>query len=187
MNYTKRVKELNQTFKEILDKCPELTFIGNPILRQRTDDVILEEGIKIASKLKKTLETYRDITGFGRGLAAPQIGESKSVFVTYVGEKFNTYINPRIIGNSSKLNYYRENCLSCGFVSVDVRRPISIIIEYTNEEGKLQKENLDSFSARLIQHEYDHLIGIVNVDKAEQNSIDFMINDPLKEILRDDK
>lgn len=187
MGHTKRVQELNQTFEKILEQCPELTFIGDTVLRNKTSDVSVEEGIVIGEKLKTTLANYRAITGFGRGLAAPQIGESKSVFVTFVADVFKTYINPKIIDTSSQHNFYRESCLSCGYLSVDVKRPISITLEYIDEQGIVHKELLDSFSARLIQHEYDHLQGIVNVDKVEPSSINFALNDPLKEQLRNER
>ena len=185
MNHIQRLQELNQTFDKVLDACSELVFIGEPVLRQKTAEVSVEEGIELGEKLKITLGRYRGIAGFGRGLAAPQIGESKAVFITYVDDVFKTYINPKIIQESSETNFYRETCLSCGFMSVDIQRPASIVFEYTDEDGITQKEELDSFSARLIQHEYDHLEGIVNVDKAEPSSINFMFDDPLKEELRD--
>ena len=179
-----RIKELNQTLGLVLGECPELTYIGNPILRKPTEEVSSEEARIISEKLQVTLKKYRDISGLGRGLAAPQIGESKSVFVTYVGDAFKTYGNPKITKISLETNMYRESCLSCGFLSVDIRRPASVTIEYTNEDGEIICEDLTSFSARLVQHEYDHLLGIVNIDKAEPGSIDFMLNDPLKEEIR---
>jgi peptide deformylase len=187
MDYTNRIKELNQTLAKILEECPEFVYIGNPLLRQKTEEVSLEEGIILGNKLKTTLERYRKIAGFGRGLAAPQIDEVKSVFVTFVGDKYKTYINPKIIEKSSETNFCRESCLSCGFLSVDVKRPESIALEYIDDQGVKQNELLDGFSARLIQHEYDHLQGIVNIDKAEPSSINFMINDPLKEQIRNSK
>lgn len=185
MNHNHRIKELNETFKQILEQCPELTFVGDSVLREPTVQVSLEDGLQIAEKLKATLLTYRSIAGFGRGLAAPQIGESKSVFVTYAGDVFKTYINPKVIQFSNEQNFYRESCLSCGYLSVDVKRPSSLTIEYMDEEGNMHQDVLNSFSARLVQHEYDHLLGIVNIDKAEPSSITFMINDPLQEKIRE--
>jgi len=182
---TSKLKKLSDTFGKILKEIPEFTYIGNMILRQKTAKVDLQEGISIGSRLKITLEKYRNIAGFGRGLAAPQIGENKSVFVTFIDDKFKTYINPKIMNPSEKSNLYRETCLSCGFLSIDVKRPESVTIEYLNENGENIREEVGSFIARLLQHEYDHLKGIVNIDKAEPASIEFMINDPLKEQLRE--
>jgi peptide deformylase len=179
-----KIKQLNERFSKILEECPELVYIGGPVLRSKTEEVGLEEGLEIAERLKKVLRVYRGITGIGRGLAAPQVGLSKAVFVTYVGDVFKTYLNPKILIQSEGMNFYRESCLSCGYLSVDVKRPESIEIKYLNEAGELIHEKADSFLARLLQHEYDHLEGIVNIDKAEPASIEFAINDPLKEELR---
>ncbi len=101
MNQNQKILELNDTFKKVLEVCPEIVYMGDDVLRKKTDVVSLEEGLQISEKLISVLKRYRDITGFGRGLAAPQIGESKSVFVTYVGDQFKTYINPRITKTSS--------------------------------------------------------------------------------------
>ncbi len=179
------VKQLVDNFKKILEECPEVVYVGDRILRQKTMEVTLEEGLEIGNKLKIVLEKYRTVTGFGRGLAAPQIGESKSVFVTFVNDVHKIYINSKIIHTSEKSNLYRETCLSCGFVSVDVKRPESVTVEYLDENGVTKTEEADSFLARLLQHEYDHLNGIVNLDRAEPASIELMTSDPLKEELRE--
>lgn len=184
---TQPIKKLADNFKKILEECPEVVYIGDKILREKTQEVSLKEGISIGNKLKSVLEKYRSIVGYGRGLAAPQIGENKSVFVTFVNNNFVTYINPKIIKTSDTLNLYREACISCGFVSVDVKRPASVTIEYLSERGEKKIEEVDSFLARLLQHEYDHLEGIVNIDKAEPASIEFMVNDPLQEKIREYK
>ncbi len=180
-----RVQELNSTFTEVLRLCPELVFIGDKVLREKTIDISLDEGLAIGSQLKDVLKKYREIAGFGRGLAAPQIGIGKSVFVTFVNDQFKIYINPVVSNPSTKHSLYRESCLSCGYLSVDVRRSESIEISYLNEEGVQMSEPAGGFLARLLQHEYDHLQGVVNVDCAEPQSIEFMVNDPLQEKLRE--
>lgn len=178
------IKELNKNFDLILEKCPEIVFVGSPVLRQNTQETTLEEGLVITEKLKNILLTYRSIVGYGRGLAAPQIGLNKSVFVTYVNDEFQVYINPEITKRSDEYNLYREGCLSCGYMCADVKRAKSIVINYINENGKPETIEADGFLARLLQHEYDHLLGIVNIDIAETGTIEFMVNDPLKEQLR---
>jgi peptide deformylase len=184
MNTNSKIQALNDTFKKVLEACPEITYIGDEVLRKRTQEVSLAEGLAVSEKLISVLKRYRAITGYGRGLAAPQIGESKSVFVTYVGDEFKIYINPKIIKNSESQNLFVESCLSCGYVSVEVKRSESITIEYTNEKGEIQRQEAGGLLARLLQHEYDHLEGIVNVDKAEMGTIQFMTDDPLKQTLR---
>lgn len=184
MNYTKRAQELNQTFGQVLQGCPQLTLIGDPVLRQKTTAVSVAEGLVIAQKLQETLLKYRQLTGLGRGLAAPQIGEAKAVFVTYLNDTFKIYLNPKIVALGPQLNFYRESCLSGGYLSAEVKRPATVTLEYTNEQGQRQTEQAEGLTARLLQHEYDHLEGVVNLDKAEAGSISFMFNDPLEEKLR---
>lgn len=185
MNNLSKIQSLNDTFRKILAECPDLALVGDKVLREKTKEVTLEEGVIVSNKLKEVLTKYRSIAGYGRGLAAPQIGEGKSVFVTFVNDQFQVYINPKIITKSEQFNFYREGCLSCGYVWADVKRPKSITLEYMDEKGKKQTIEADSFLARLLQHEYDHLEGVVNIDIAEPNSIEFMVDDPLKEQIRD--
>lgn len=171
-------------FQKILDQCPELVFIGDPILRAKAIEVSLNEGLMIAERLKDTLFKYRNITGLGRGLAGPQIGENKAVFVTYIQDEFQLYLNPRVKTKSDSHNLYRETCLSCGFICVDVKRSEKITLEYMDEKGDMQIKEFDGFLARLLQHENNHLEGVVNIDVAEPKSIEFITKDPLQEKLR---
>jgi peptide deformylase len=185
MNSIQKIQDLNKKFEKILEECPSLTFVGDRILHQKTVDATLQEGIEIAEKLKAVLTKYRKIVGYGRGLAAPQIGENKSVFITYANDQFQIYINPKITARSAESNFYREGCLSCGYIWAVVKRPVSISLEFVNEQGESKIIEADNFLARLLQHEYDHLEGIVNIDIAEPNSIEFMVSDPLEEKLCD--
>ena len=165
--------------------CPEIVYDGHEVLRQKTEDVGLEQGIVIGNFLSKVLKKHREVTGMGRGLAAPQIGENKSVFVTFVDDKFQIYINPRMIKRSDNKNLYKEGCLSCVPMWADVKRSRSITLEYTDEYGNFNIKEYDGFMARLLQHEYDHLEGILNVDIAEPGTLEEMNSDPFLEKLRD--
>ncbi len=182
---SKEILHLQKRIEKIIESCPELTFVGNAVLRQKTTEVTLEEGIKVGRMLQETLTKIREITGYGRGLAAPQIGENKSVFITFTDETFKIYINPKITSMSSEECLYKENCLSCGPLWGDVKRPKSIVMEYMDENGNQQEIKSDGFLARLLQHEYDHLDGIINLDKIEKGTMEFMVSDPLKETLRE--
>lgn len=178
------VLQLLEKLKEVIESCPELTFVGNPVLRTPAAETTLEEGLAIAERLKITLLKNRKITGYGRGLAAPQIGLAKRVFVTYIGDVFKVYINPQIIERSTNTNFYRELCLSSGCLWADVERPEWIVIRYMNENGESVEEKVEGFAARLLQHEEKHLNGIVNLDEAIAGSIEFISSDPLQEKLR---
>lgn len=177
------LKQKVKIFEKILNEIPEFRYIGDPILRTKTKKVRLSEGIKIGNKLGKVLVKYRKLAGFGRGLAAPQIGINKSVFVSFVDDKLQIFINPKIVKTSKTKNYFRELCLSSGFTWGDVKRPDWIELEWTNEKRKFQKQKFDSFMARLVQHEYAHLLGETNLDIAETKTIEFAKN-PLDEKLR---
>ncbi len=163
----------------------EIVKVGNPVLREKTIDADFRQGVVIGHFLIKVLKEYREKTGRGRGLAAPQIGENKSVFVTFVEDNFQIYINPKIIKKSQEQNLYREGCLSCAPMWGDVKRSKNITMEYTDEHGNFNIKEYDGFIARLLQHEYDHLDGILNIDIAEAGTVEVMNSDPFLEKLRD--
>jgi peptide deformylase len=179
------LKGLNEDSTRILNIIPELTYVGNQILRTKTSDVSLEEGLIIGQKLLTALLKYRELTGLGVGLAAPQIGVSANVFVTHTNGISKIYINPKITLFSEEKNMYKECCLSSGHFWCDVERSKTITLSYMNEEGVLLSEDLTDRAARLIQHEYDHVQGIVNVDKAVMGTIDYRFGDPKEQRLRE--
>src|SRR3989344_4131328 len=178
------IKQRTAIFAKVLDRLPEIRYVGDPILRTPTEIATIKEASDIAKKLHNTLREYQKITRTGRGLAAPQIGIARSVFITYVNNKLCVYINPNIVRILRETNLYRELCLSSGLMSADVRRPERVAMEWYNVSGQRHEKVFTSFEARLVQHEYDHLLGIPNLDKAEHGSIEFVIRDPLTEQLR---
>lgn len=173
-----------ETFSRVLQEIPEVRYVGDPILRTPTIHATLEEGIEIGKTLGEVTIKYRKIAGYGRGFAAPQIGINKSVFVTYVGDKLQVFINPLILEKSQTTNFYKELCLSSGILSADVERPEWIVMKWTDEEGKEKQEKVDGILARLYQHEEAHLRGIVNLDESAPGGIEICTFDPLKEQLR---
>lgn len=178
------IKEKVNLFKRVLDEIPEVRYIGDPILRKQTQIVNTTEGITIADQLERILLRYREITCTGRGLAAPQIGINKAIFVTFVEDKLQTFLNPVIVEKSKGTNYYKELCLSSGIMAVDVERPEWVTMKWTDVEGVDHKEKIEGFLARLYQHEEAHLRGIVNLDEATSQGIEIATFDPLKEKLR---
>lgn len=180
-----KISKLNNNSNLVIEKIPEITYLGDPVLRAKVKDVTFKEGIGIGKKLLGTLLKYKKITGTGVGLAAPQIGISVNVFVTHVNNTPKIYINPEITFYSKDKNLYKENCLSSSHIWCDVRRSENILISYLNENNEqVINESYNQFLARLIQHEYDHLQGVVNLDKAVIGTIDYKIGDPKDEKLR---
>ncbi|TSC85125.1 MAG: peptide deformylase [Microgenomates group bacterium Gr01-1014_16] len=180
----KTIKAKTIGFKKILDEFPEVRYAGDPVLRQVAKTVSLQEGIKLSEKLGDVLMRFRKAAGYGRGFAAPQIGENKAVFVTFVDDQLQTFINPKIIERSRETNYYRELCLSSGIMAADTERSEWIVMEWMDVSGKKRREKVEGFLARLYQHEEAHLRGKLNLDEAVDGGIEFAIFDPLKEQLR---
>ena len=179
-----RIKKQVEVFQKIIFEVPELVYLGNPILRTPTEKVNISEAKEISEKLTKTLLKIRNVAGYGRGLAAPQIGINKSVFITYVNDKVQTYVNPKIVNCSEKTNYYKELCLSSGIMWADVERPESIEMEWTDLENNKHNRKFESFFARLLQHEESHLRGLCNLDEAINGTIEISTSNPLEEKLR---
>jgi len=171
-------------FGKILDDFPEVRYAGDVVLRQPTHEVSIGKGVELGKRLGEVLIKYRKAVGYGRGFAAPQIGEDKAVFVTFVNNELQTFINPKIVEQSEQTNFYKELCLSSGIMSADVERPEWIIMEWTDVGGQKHKEKIEGFLARLYQHEEAHLRGIINLDEAVDGGIEFATFDPLKEQLR---
>ncbi len=118
----------------------------------------------------------------GVGLAAPQIGQSIRLFIvdTYPfsdneGLSINerkflksfkmVFINPEIIEENGKECFFNEGCLSIPGIREDVKRKESIIIKFQDLNGKFKKKSFSGIAARVIQHEYDHIEGILFTDK----------------------
>jgi peptide deformylase len=96
----------------------------------------------------------------GIGLAAPQCGIPKRIFVMYTNGQHRTVVNPEILTVSNNLCTIVEGCLSFPNKFVDVSRPDSIVVKYYNQLGSLVEETLNGIDARCFLHEHDHLDGI---------------------------
>jgi peptide deformylase len=105
----------------------------------------------------------------GIGLAAPQVDVSKRLFVIdkkLINEEWEAeaYINPKILKIDGS-NVLEEGCLSIPGVRADVERPFKIEVEYQTIKGKKVREEMQDLLARVFQHEFDHLEGVLFVDK----------------------
>ncbi len=153
----------------------EVIQIGNPILRaknkiiKKTDDKVVQKTI---GDLVDSMRHYNLV-----GMAAPQIGVNFRIFVTEIRptpsrklenlDKLRIFINPKIIWKSKKEVIIYEGCgsVSNGNLFGPVRRPEKVIVKAINEKGEKIKLKTDGLLARVIQHEYDHLLGIEFVEK----------------------
>ena len=101
----------------------------------------------------------------GVGLAAPQVGITRQIFVVDIGDGPLAFINPKIIKKSGG-DVIEEGCLSIPGVTVMVRRPERIVVRYIDENNQPHEKIYEEMMARVIQHEMDHLDGKLIVDYA---------------------
>ncbi|EJW10256.1 Peptide deformylase [Rhodovulum sp. PH10] len=105
----------------------------------------------------------------GIGLAAIQVGVAKRVVTLDVSRKDDeknpkAFINPQIVWASEDLNVYEEGCLSIPDIHEDVERPEKVKVRYLDLEGRTREEDADGLFATCIQHEIDHLNGVLFID-----------------------
>ena len=140
--------------------------IGHPTLRKVAKPV--EKFDQNLEKLVMDMvETMR--LNDGIGLAAPQVNVSKRLFVIdkkLINEEWEAeaYINPKII-KADGSNILEEGCLSIPNIRADVDRPFKIEVEYQTLKGEKVRKEMDDLLARVFQHEFDHLEGVLFVDK----------------------
>jgi len=145
--------------------------IPNPILREKSKEVAIDKKTHdLVKTLKETAKEGKEIKGVG--LAAVQIGVPKRVFVAYSGasKKFLTFINPEIVWFSKRLTNQKEQkfegCLSLPNKWVLIKRTKDVKVKYQTESGQIQVRKFSSQLAIIIQHEFDHLNGVLIVDRA---------------------
>ena len=101
----------------------------------------------------------------GIGLAAPQVGTLERVIIADIGEGLISMINPEIITGFGE-DYMDEGCLSLPDMVVNVKRQQSIFVRYLDKNEREKESELDGLTARVIQHEIDHLNGVLIIDHA---------------------
>ena len=137
--------------------------LGDETLRKKSFTVneINEKTIQLLDDMKDTLDKAQ-----GAGLAAVQVGVLRRIFIVDVEEGFFEFINPEILSKSGE-QYGVEGCLSVKGKWGDVKRPSEVTVRAQNRNGEYFTITAKDFFAKAICHEYDHLDGIVYVDKAD--------------------
>ncbi|MDJ0533537.1 MAG: peptide deformylase [Xenococcaceae cyanobacterium MO_207.B15] len=159
--------------KKKLDKPPlEIHYLGDRVLRQPAKRIAKVDD-NIRQLIKDMLQTMYSADGIG--LAAPQVGVNKQLIVIDCepDKPENpplVLINPKIIRYSSQTCNADEGCLSIPGVYLEVNRPEAVEVSYKDEQGKPRKLQTSGLLARAIQHEMDHLNGVMFVDRV-QNEI----------------
>jgi len=148
------------------------TGVENKILRSLSTPVErIDKSIKkLAKDMMETMEKAN-----GMGLAAPQVGVNKRLIIVLLN--YNTdhevvmpLINPKILSFSNEMNISEEGCLSLPGIYKPVKRSSHIRVEFLDIKGNKQILDLDDMNARVVQHETDHLDGILFVDRVEEDT-----------------
>ncbi len=133
----------------------------NPILRQRAQKIENISDIeKIIPDFIKTMKEKKGI-----GLAAPQIGKSIQLIAIQTKDDAQIFINPKITWKSFKKEIAEEGCLSIPNTFGKVKRSYKITVKFQDQKGQKQKLITKGLYARVLQHEIDHLNGILFIDK----------------------
>jgi len=151
--------------------------LGQPVLWQPAQPVAPAEiaGDAFQQFLRDMRETL--LAEQGAGLAAPQVFASLRVFLAGVLPRpteqdppgIEVFINPTIVDFSEETSSAWEGCLSFPELVVLVERHLAVRVEYLNEQGQARSLELTGFPARVVQHEYDHLEGILTLDRVESS------------------
>ena len=144
----------------------DVLLLGDPRLRVRSDEVATFDAHAFA-ELSATLDAFRRQYGFGRAISAPQIGIAHRFIAVNFGAGTFFIVNPVITWRSSETFTMWDDCMSFPDLLVRVERTRSLSLAYVDEHGTAKEwAQLDQAAAELLQHEIDHLDGILAVDRA---------------------
>lgn len=141
----------------------------HPVLAKKARDVKPDEvGPDLARLLSDMAETMYAAPGVG--LAAPQIGDGRRIIVVDSGDEEGhgllKMVNPTITARSQEVIHWRETCLSVPDLEVEVARARHLQVTWLDENGAEQKGEFHDFEAVILQHELDHLLGTVLLDRV---------------------
>ena len=140
---------------------------GDPILKSRASPVT-EFGEGLRSEVDRMISIMRD--GLGVGLAATQLGMLRRLLVVQTSNDSQpaAVVNPEVVWSSDDLVIAEEGCLSLPRVSMDVERPLHVAVAGVDVDGEPVRIEASGLEARVLQHEIDHLDGILILDRTER-------------------
>ncbi|NJL88405.1 MAG: peptide deformylase [Coleofasciculaceae cyanobacterium SM2_1_6] len=158
-----------------MSKISEIIHLGNPLLREVAKPIQKIEDPSLQNLIQELISTTIDHNGVG--IAAPQVAQSLQLIIvaSHPTPRYPqapqmepiAMINPRIVNHSGEPEKGWEGCLSVPGIRGLVPRYPQIVIEYTDIHNQVCCQELTGFVARIFQHEYDHLQGIVFLDRVE--------------------
>lgn len=140
---------------------PILIGADNPVLRTKTERVgkVTKDVLKILKDMKETTKHAN-----GLGIAGPQVGYGLRMCIVTIGGKMLPLVDPDIVWKSAEKAIAEEGCLSLPGIWREVPRATSITVRYMDAKGTQQERRLTDLDARVVQHEVDHLEGVLIVD-----------------------
>ncbi|HTX69905.1 MAG TPA: peptide deformylase [Thermoleophilia bacterium] len=145
----------------------EIRVIGDPVLREHAHEVTeFDRGLRKFAR--RMIRTMHDAPGVG--LAAPQLGVLQRLLVYDVDDEPHVLANPVLDGFSEETEESDEGCLSVPGVTMPVERPVSVHVRGQDEYGEPVDFRAEGFEARVIQHEADHLDGVLIVDRTTRSA-----------------
>ncbi|MBN9232913.1 MULTISPECIES: peptide deformylase [Phyllobacteriaceae] len=163
-----------------------LIILPDPVLRQVSKSVerIDEPLLKLADDM---LETMYDAPGIG--LAAIQVGEPLRMLVIDLAKEGeppapHVFINPDVLESGTERSVYEEGCLSIPDYYAEVERPATVRVRYLDRDGRLQEIQAEGLMATCLQHEIDHLNGVLFIDHISKLKRDMVVK-KFKKLARD--
>jgi peptide deformylase len=157
--------------EQVARRAAAMSFIkrlGDPVLKSRATEVD-----RFDDSLRSQVRRMAGIMGdaLGVGLAAPQLGVSQRLLVYRVGPDGPLVVlaNPEVAWESDETEVFEEGCLSIPGVTVDVDRPVHVRVRAVDEEGEPRSVEASGLEARVIQHELDHLDGVLILDRTTRD------------------
>lgn len=151
----------------------EVLYLGEQTLRQPSKPVehIDETLHNLVREMFITMERDEGI-----GLAAPQVGKNIRLFIVKINDGVErVFINPQIVATSEAQCSYEEGCLSIPKLYASVIRPESVTVQYKEINGRRKTMEASGLLARVIQHEYDHLDGLLFIDRLSEQERDALV------------
>ncbi|MBI4226379.1 peptide deformylase [Candidatus Roizmanbacteria bacterium] len=155
----------------------QIAQLGHTVLRKKAKTVKDVKGLTVQKLIDDLISTVMDVDGVGIG--APQVYKSLRIFIlaSHPNPRYpkapkmkpSAVINPKIISYSKEKKKDWEGCLSIPGIRGLIPRHHSINVEFTNRDGTRLKKTYKDFVARIFQHEFDHLEGIMFVDRVESS------------------
>jgi peptide deformylase len=156
----------------------QINKLGDPVLRCAAKPIApgTEDLNSIIKDMSETLKAAN-----GLGLAAPQVGILKRLFIYDLGEGVKCFVNPEIVWASDETSEDTEGCLSIPGREVTVERPVAVRVAGSDEVGNAIEVEAEELMARMFQHEIDHLNGVLIIDRASEAERRQVIADLIKE------